>query len=81
MPEHGAAGRRNRKEPFRHACRIPVIFLDLTGIIAFDARREWEAACTRSFLRVPEVGRDGGCGYEKKIVRISPEQQKRVCGL
>lgn len=36
-----------------------VIFLDLTGIIAFDALREREQLVRRLGSRVPEVGRNG----------------------
>jgi hypothetical protein len=35
-----------------------VIFLDLTGIIAFDAVREWEQRAHRFEVTVPEMGRD-----------------------
>jgi hypothetical protein len=37
-----------------------VIFLDLTGIIAFDAVREWEAACASD--ATPRFG----CGPDRQ---------------
>ncbi|UVK44716.1 hypothetical protein BPNPMPFG_000168 [Mesorhizobium sp. AR07] len=42
-----------------------VIFLDLTGIIAFDAICEWEAA-RRLRCGVPGMGRDGSCVHTGK---------------
>ncbi|WP_152979856.1 hypothetical protein [Mesorhizobium sp. 1M-11] len=40
-------------------CHGSVIFLDLTGIIAFDVLREREQLVRRLGSRVPEVGRNG----------------------
>ncbi|CAN7506117.1 hypothetical protein LJR234_003685 [Mesorhizobium amorphae] len=42
-----------------------VISLDLTGIIAFDAVREWEAA-RRLRCGVPVVGRNGSCIHARE---------------
>jgi general L-amino acid transport system substrate-binding protein len=44
---------------------VPVIFLDLTGIIAFDALREWEAGASAA-MRVPEMGGNGRCVHAGK---------------
>ncbi|WP_144222916.1 hypothetical protein [Mesorhizobium amorphae] len=54
-----------------------VIFLDLTGIIAFDVLREREQLVRRLGSRVPEVGRDGWWGSHKKSGN-APNNRKRV---
>ncbi|CAM5643732.1 hypothetical protein MAUB1S_11100 [Mycolicibacterium aubagnense] len=53
-----------------------VIFLDLTGIIAFDVLREREQLVRRLGSRVPEVGRDGWWGSHKKSGN-APKQPKK----
>ncbi|RVB71894.1 MULTISPECIES: hypothetical protein [unclassified Mesorhizobium] len=49
---------------------VSVIFLDLTGIIAFDAVREWEAA-RRLRCGVPGMGRNGKLHSHRKKVRFA----------
>jgi general L-amino acid transport system substrate-binding protein len=51
-----------------------VISLDLTGIIAFDAVREWEAA-RRLRCGVPVVGRNGSCIHAREKIQVLPEKQ------
>ncbi|MER8727362.1 hypothetical protein [Mesorhizobium sp. M1027] len=56
-----------------------VISLDLTGIIAFDVVREWEAA-RRLRCAIPVMGRDYIAAFTREKVRFAWKKQKRVCG-
>ncbi|CDX27379.1 conserved hypothetical protein [Mesorhizobium sp. ORS 3324] len=56
--------------------RNSVIFLDLTGIIAFDAFREWEAV-HRQRCGVLEWGRSGSCIHARKRSGL-PGKQGRL---